>query len=293
MIIFQSFFLSFSTFWRYLIVMPFVVGIAFVLILGFMFIFPLVAILIYLVASTFSALIAIRGALAAKGVFGEPVLSRLLTASLGYGLLQTFFYLLMYFAAILVVMIIGIYELEDVNQALMSGDTDNLKQLFYSHPMMMSVAIGTLLAVNAFSCALLVPMSASAYSASRKAKPLDFFWGFGASFISLSIVLIFVNLIAFGTDVYTKSVEFISYGIMYAMTKLTGARGLFTPVEADEIIIMAFCFLASVWLFCWQYAAGALAFLKRREKIEQRKVAESSGPVEHPVDLAELRKSRL
>lgn len=79
--------LSFQTFWRYLILLPFLAIAAFILSAVGSFI-PLVSYLVPGAISAFLVIMGIRCALAARGHYGAPDLKQLLLASFIYGTLN-------------------------------------------------------------------------------------------------------------------------------------------------------------------------------------------------------------
>lgn len=305
MLIIRSFFLSFDALWRFLIFLPIIVIFTISLMIGTFVLLPFtlfipaltyvviaVSTIIFITGVTFCGIVTIRCALAGKGVFGIPVFNRLVGASLKYGILMTVFYILIYLAAGLILAVMDIYGFKDLNSLFFGGNPKIIEYRLKTDQTFLTIGVIVLTITNSFFSALLVPMSANAYSASEKTDPHDMFWGFGASFFQILIVVTAIAAIGFMTDIYIYTFEFVGYVITYLQSFLS--KEIDAPVvDRDHLLVIVGCFFASMWLYCWQYAAGALGFLKHREKIEKRKAETKAKPVEHSVDLAELRKSRL
>lgn len=305
MLVIKSFFLSFDALWRFLIFLPVIVVFTISLMIGTLVLLPFTLLtpiltyaivaastLIYITGVTFSGIVTIRCALAGEGVYGIPVLTRLISTSFKYAILMTIFYGLIYFAAGLILAVMDIYGFKDLNALFFGGNPEIIEYRLKNDQTFLTIGVIVLTVTNSFFSALLVPMSAKAYSASEKTEPHDMFWGFGASFFQIFIVVTAVAAIGFMTDIYIYTFEFVGYIITYIQSFLS--KEIDAPVvDRDHLLVIVGCFFASMWLYCWQYAAGALGFLKHRKKIEKQKAEIKAKPVEHTVDLAELRKSRL
>lgn len=304
MLIIRSFFLSFAALWRFLIFLPIIAIFTISLILGtyllvilslfskaYLILLIIIVSVIYVTGSTFAGLVTIRCALAGKGVYGIPVFSRLLGASFKFGILQLVFYIAVYFAAAMIVAILELYEFQDIRGLIADGEIEKLGDFLEKSPELLYLALSLFVVANAFFAALLVPMAANSYSASAKTDPHDLFWGFGAGFIEIFIVVVIVALIGYYTEIYVHSVEFVTYIATY-INSLFASKLSAPDMDPNHLVTIAASFFGAMWLYCWQYAAGALAFLRRRKRMEEAKAKIEAQPVVHSVDLAELRKSR-
>ena len=266
--------LSLQTYWRYLILLPFLAIAAFVLsvIGGFI---PFVSYLVPWAISAFLILMGIRCALAARGHYGTPGFKQLLFASFVYGILN--------------LVIKNIYVL--VGWGIMQvmphfGITINDENVLVSAIVIFSL-YGIVLSL--FASLIAVPMTEAA-AATPRGPTNGYFFGFGAGAFSLFIVML---VWAFGGKFFAFFGEVWTIFAMLVSALLAVSRGEDIPWEwsFDLTYLMGgtlFMAWASSWFFAtavlaWE-TAGQLQKQDRKDAVEAQRI---SGD-----DLRALRKSR-
>ncbi len=290
-LILESFLLSFGILWRVLIVFPFIAAASFVLMLGLGFVTLGLAIpVILLISATFAALVAMRAGLQARGVWNTPSLGRLVKASAGFGVFQVLIYILFGGAAGLAIYALTLYGVEDLGTAFETFDPADMWSFVAQTPLTLAIGLIATAAIAAIFTAIQVPMAAAAFSASERGPNHHFFWGMGASFLPILIVLAATFAINIGFGVQLRVQVFVAYAVTYA-----GLVLFQQPVQSFDYALLATGLLnvaISLWLYSWSSAAAALGYLRHREWLQ----AEEARSLVHdriaPDDLRSLRKSR-
>jgi hypothetical protein len=179
----QSLPLSFQTFWRYLILLPFLAALCFSL-----YLLILVPFLGYVVPGTISALcllVGFRVALAARGHYAPPDIGQLLSVSLGFCILNILFSFLLEPLAFVFQFLIGAVispVLGLLSKIPLIGD-------YVGAAMILSLLFSTAVVVAFYTSFLAVPMTSAAAAIGqrrgRAANPVD---GFGTGLFSLMLI---------------------------------------------------------------------------------------------------------
>jgi hypothetical protein len=179
----QSLPLSLSTFWRYLILLPFLAFLAFSL-----YLLILVPFLGYVVPGTISAmclLVGFRVALAARGHFSPPDIGQLLSVSLGFCILNILFSFLISPLAFSMQLLLG-WVVSPVLGLLTA--VPGIGE-YIATAMFLSLFFSTVIVVAFYTSFLAVPMTSAAAAIGqrrgRAANPVD---GFGTGLFSLMLI---------------------------------------------------------------------------------------------------------
>lgn len=152
-------------------------------------------------------------------------------------------------------------------------------------------ALSYMVLISLFFCAMAVPMTAVAHSATTKGRDPDPFFGFGAGLISLLIAWggWYAGLFILGFA--TIMLESFAAGLAIAVAEYTEV-----PLE-EEVAIdwvpLAIATLYFLWGTCWFCATAVLAWdrrIQRRGKIIEEVVQSQRV---NPDDLRALREARM
>jgi hypothetical protein len=290
MIVLRSIPLSFSVFWRFLVVLPLFAPIALAVVLSLSLILPFLAGVFSSIAMAFAALLAIRGGLQARGASLTPVFRRLLVSSIQWGLFETVVYAVIGISIGLALWLATPFGPSELSDLVRQADPDVGLEFLTSSPAVLAIGLGGLCLIYGLSLSFSVPKAAAAYSAGEKVRPLDFFWGFGTSFFSLAVVMIAAGVIALFSGALFGTAALVGYGFGHVVAWITQGRPPAMP--APGLAMLAGLALIQIWTYCWFYAACALAFLRQLDRVEAEPGAERIVPQAEPVDVRALRKSR-
>lgn len=291
MIFLRSIPLSFSVFWRFLVVLPLFLPVAGVLVLVYSLFLPFLAAFFAQIAIAFAMMLALRGAYQARGVSGVSVFGRLFVAALKWGFFEAFVYLLIGFAMALAFWALAVMDLEQIGALLASPEPPALRDLLSASPVVLGIGIVGTGLIYGLSVAFMVPKAAAGYAAGNAAEPLDFFWGFGTGFVSLALVMLAAAAISYLTGAMAGAAELLLHSVAVVSDWATGTEGD-QPLPVAALALLAGLVLLQIWTFCWTYAAAAEAFLQRHARIAEARAAERVLPLSDPEELRALRKSR-
>jgi hypothetical protein len=265
MIVLRSLVLSFSVFWRLLIVMPVVIPITMVVAFAFSLVFFPLANLFVTIAQVFIGMIGIRAGMQALGAWNPPSLEKLILTSLKWGLLCFVLGLMIgIVAGVTVFALEGEGAWRQLQSALLANSGNLWWTLATSGTPLGWIVVGTIALIYAIGAALMVPMAASAHAASEKAQRLDVFWSFGASFPAMLVVLIGSAAVAAACGALFLSHAVVQDALIAAAAWLDGASPAAVPVDA--MLRIAALLLVELWTYAWIFAAASLAFVRRRDE---------------------------
>jgi hypothetical protein len=307
----NAFFLSFSTLWRYLMVLPFVAipGLAVVfslslLVVGggvvFLVLFSpllvgtlLTLVMIFLITSfsCFNIMVGCRAAFGAMGRVNELDFGRLVGKSMTFTLLQ------MAVSVFLVVVAAGVFAsiyLLAPEGTLSTGSMMANPQQFMAevatHPATLAVAAAAMLASLGLSALLSVPMAGSAISATPKMGPTDPFLGIGTAFFPVFVVLIATGVLCTVTGAYAMSAGLISMLISNAILLMSNQPMIWPELEFT--LLSAAMTLLVIWASCWFYAAAALGWKRYTDQRDAAVAATAEYERFNPEELRALREKR-
>lgn len=180
LIILQALPLSFSTFWRYLLLLPFLAVFAFIISLAS--IIPIIGLIVPGTVSAGLTIIGLRCALAARGYANPIDTSKLLNVSVAF---------------CLIIIAAGLF-LEGIHWMMWMGLTQagieinplGLVAGLFGVSYYWSAVLLALLSPTAWvTASLAVPMTAAAFSATPKGRVVPLAYGFGSGIVGLMIVM--------------------------------------------------------------------------------------------------------
>jgi hypothetical protein len=313
-LLFQAFLLSFKTFLRYLIVMPFVVipgalvlmtlmltpilmtrGLILVIFMFAPILFSALLIIIFsfllTVLSSFNIMIGCRAAFGAMGRFNDLDFGRLVGKSFAFTFAQ------MVAGAFIALILGGIvaatFLFSEGGGAFMADPAANmafLASFLKDNPVAIGVGLLSLLLTLAVSAVLAIPMAGAAISATPKMGPTDAFIGVGTAFVPVLALLIGIGVLLAYTGAYEAVI------MLFAMLATTfaqhlGGLPLVWPTMSD-ILLGAGMFLFIVWTSCWFYAAAALGWKNFTDDRDATLANKREVEQFAPEDLRALREKR-
>ncbi len=273
--------LSFKTLWRYLFLLPFLTALtaAATLVTGFI---PIIGLIVPGVMSVLCTLAGLRCALNARGHDGEVDLGKLVRASFGY------FVLGIVVSLVMAVPVVGLGLVASLTDSGTVGPSSGESGFGIGEIGVLVLALASLL----FMCAMAVPMTAAAATATVRGSQSDLFWGFGSGTVSLAIVWVLCSI--------GCALLFFAFHEMVAMfvilqSDVSELVKLFLGLQHKEIVIpfMIGSILFVVWTSCWFFATAVLGWEreKRKQTAQVRKAAHV--PRVSADDLRALRESRM
>ena len=266
--------LSFQTYWRYLILLPFLAIAAFVFYVIGSFI-PFVSYLVPAAVSAYCLLAGLRIALVARGHYNRPSSKQLLMASFVYAIL-------LLVAKNVFGLVIGAGLLVMAQFGMTVNDSNILSYALVIFPLyyILIAIYGSLIAV---------PMT-EAVSASPRGPDNGYFFGFGAGFFSLFPVTL---LWAYGGKFFAFFGEVWTLFFMLLTAMVAAFNGEDIPWEWNfDLGYLLGGTLFMAWASSWFFATAVLAW----EKAGQRRKQDSIDAIEaerlSADDLRALRKSR-
>ena len=266
--------LSLQTFWRYLILLPFLAIAAFVFYVIGSFI-PFVSYLVPAAVSAYCLLAGLRIALVARGHYKRPSSKQLLMASFVYAIL-------LLVAKNVFGLVIGAGLLVMAQFGMTVNDSNILSYALVIFPLyyILIAIYGSLIAV---------PMT-EAVSASPRGPDNGYFFGFGAGFFSLFPVTL---LWAYGGKFFAFFGEVWTLFFMLLTAMVAAFNGEDIPWEWNfDLGYLLGGTLFMAWASSWFFATAVLAW----EKAGQRRKQDSIDAIEaerlSADDLRALRKSR-
>ncbi len=266
--------LSFQTYWRYLILLPFLAIAAFVFYVIGSFI-PFVSYLVPAAVSAYCLLAGLRIALVARGHYNRPSSKQLLMASFVYAIL-------LLVAKNVFGLVIGGALLVMAQFGMTVNDSNILSYALVIFPLyyILIAIYGSLIAV---------PMTEAA-SASPRGPDNGYFFGFGTGFFSLFPVTL---LWAYGGKFFAFFGEVWTLFFMLLTAMVAAFNGDDIPWEWNfDLGYLLGGTLFMAWASSWFFATAVLAW----EKAGQRRKQDSIDAIEAERlsgdDLRALRKSR-
>lgn len=265
--------LSLQTFWRYLILLPFLVIAAFILsvIGGFI---PFVSYLVPSAVSAFLIIIGIRCALAARGHYGTPTFKQLLFASFVYGTLN--------FIVKKTYVLFGMGILKIMSSF---GITINDGNILMSAIVIFSL-YGFVLSI--FASLIAVPMTEAA-AATQRSPENGYFFGFGTGALSLFFIML---VWTFGGKFFAffGEVGAIFLMLLKALFALKNGEDISWDWGFDLTLMGATLFMA--WASSWFFATAVLAWESAGQRQKQTQTDTIETQRVSSDDLRNLRKSR-
>jgi hypothetical protein len=272
--------LSLTTFWHYLITLPFLAVVAFLLLLSSFL--PIVGYLVPGTVAVFCMMVGLRCALAARGHGNSPDFGALLRASLVFcvvNIVATFLIGLIAAALFYVVRFAA---------PLLGIGADN--------PQHTTVWIGGgtitiyLVLLCIYSSAIAVPMTAAAAAATDRGRTASPIFGLGTGMFSLTLIML---VWMFGGSFFSIFGEVTTIFFMLA-------TALFAAINSDEIpwewsfdtgrLMGATLFM--IWASSWFFATAVLAWEKAVQRREQDSVAANTVQRTSSTDIRALREAR-
>lgn len=293
-LLFQSIPFSLAVFWRFLIVFPFILVPAFVLIVGTGLIFVPIAAFIFWVAYNFSTLVGIRAGLGAANYGNSPALMPLIKWAMIFTFFQmacSLFLLALAWAVVTAARMLGYDEVSAIwSLAFLQDMTSFLWGFATGAPLLAGVTAFLLLASTALWAMSLVPQAAAARSCSPKAPPSNLLAGFGSGFFGLFIVTTLSSALILWTDATNKMFLFFGLLLKWAYNEYMGLLEL--PPSLTELLPGLFGMFIWVWASCWVFGAAALAYMRHLRRSEGRSETRSRIPVTTADDIRALREAR-
>jgi hypothetical protein len=312
--LFQAFILSFKTFLRYLIVMPFVV------IPGILVVFTMLAtpilisrgavLVIFLIApilfstlavvlfaflitalTTFNIMVGCRAAFGAMGRHNELDFGRLVGKSLTFTIAQLA-------AGLFILLILGgivaaTFLMSESGSQFLQNPVANplyLVEFMTAHPVAIGVGLLSILLSLSLSALLAVPMAGAAISATPKMGPTDAFIGIGTAFLPILALLVIIAVGCAVSGAYAHMAMLLTK-LVTVYAQYAGGLALEWPT-AQEWLLGAAMFLFVVWTSCWFYAAAALGWKNYTDEREAAFADKRQIERFEPDELRALREKR-
>lgn len=311
LLIAHSFFLSFHTLWRYLLVMPFVAipgllvvfalsalvfggGIVFLLVFSPVLVgglLTLILIFLFTALSCFNIMVGCRAAFGAMGRMNDLDFGRLVAKSMTFTLMQ------MILNVFLMIVVVGVIATVFLMSAEGGGSVDSVMAnpqvvaaQISAHPVAVGLVIGAATISLALSALLSVPMAGSAISATPKMGPTDPFLGLGTAFLPVLLVLIATAILCTVTGAYAMSFGLIATVASNLVLLMTSQPMVWPPIEF--VLLGLAMTLLVIWSSCWFYAASALGWKRFSDGREAAMTAAVDCDRFEPEDLRALREKR-
>jgi hypothetical protein len=274
--------LSVQTFWRYLLLLPFLAIGAFVLFLTTFV--PIIGLFVPGTISTGLVIIGLRCALSARGHGNELDAVRLLTVSVAFCLINIFVDLLVMAGNWIVAWGIDLAGIEIDPVGLLVG---LLGLSYYWAGVLLVLLSPTALA----SAALAVPMTAAAISATPRGGGTKLFYGLGAGFPGLMIVM---AVWLFGGHVFSIFGEvWTTFGLMAsALWAWYQGDGLPWDISLDPWSAFAST-LYMTWASSWFFATAVLTWERKVEFGRAERAARIEANRVSSDDIRDLRTRRM
>lgn len=275
--------LSLKTLWRYLFLLPFLTALTIAVTLAAALI-PIIGLIVPGVMSVLCTLAGLRCALKAAGHDSDLDLGKLVRASFWY------FVLGIVVGLVVTALIVGL--------GMVAALTDGGGAAAQSNDSPIGggiLAIGGLATVLAYlllMCAMAVPMTAAAATATIRGTQSDIFWGFGSGVISLAIVSVlgFLGNAAIFLAFHQVIGLFV---ILESDVSDLGQTFLALPHLEIVIPVMIGSILFAIWTTCWFFATAVLAWEREKAGHTAQVRQAASAPRVSAEDLRALRESRM
>mgnify|MGYP000185694069 CR=1 FL=1 len=319
MLLLRSVPLSFSIFWRFLIVIPFwmlayiPIMILMVLIAGVSALVPVFGILIAAVVlfalsgmmGMHPLLLATRLGLIVRGIKGEPSKKKLIVAAMGYGVVEGFLGLVVISVGVLGVMLMPGSNVGELFQG--AAPRPEMIQQVLTQGIAILVFPLIFIVLGLFRVTLLPVLAGAAAGRDPERNHHTPMNGFGANFLSLlglmilGMVLVVVFTFLLVTAVFAFGLPGTGIPVDGALPDTVGTFGSF--LNRSYLFIAVGNILIWCWVICLQAAGATLSYEARLDKSDKlvrifgddtSDADTAKAPVQrHPVDIAELRRSRM
>jgi len=195
---------------------------------------------------------------------------------------------------------VGVFDLELVQEAILSGSADALAELeaqLSSPAAYAYFTVSQILSQLAY-CALAVPMAANAHACTPKGRDCEVFWGFGAyTFRMFLLVLITGTLIvglvlAYGFLLFTMPVfDGLSVLQIESMDDFTMPTSIASYAMLGALVL--FPIAGFVWMVSLWCAGATVCFLDHRDRRQMLNNQEIACVYEKPLSGEELRALRM
>jgi hypothetical protein len=313
-LLFQSFLLSFKTFLRYLIVMPFVVipgalivmtlmltpllmtrGLILIIFLFAPILFSTLIIIIFAflitALSSFNVMIGCRAAFGSMGRHNDLDFGRLVAKSFAF----TFAQLAAgaFIALILGGIVAAIFVFSQGGEQFLqnpAASPEFVLLFVMDNPAVVVIAVLSVLLSIAVAAVLAVPMAGAAISATPKMGPTDAFIGVGTAFVPILLLLIGTSVVLGVTGAY-QAVSMLMATLATTFAQHLGGLPLVWPT-LEQMLMGVGMFLFIVWTSCWFYAAAALGWRNYTDNREASLAVKRQVERFEPEDLRALREKR-
>jgi hypothetical protein len=272
--------LSLTTFWHYLVTLPFLAIVAFLLLLSSFL--PFVGYFVPGTVAVFCLMVGFRCALAARGHGNSPDFGALLRASLVFCVVNIV-------ATFLIGLIAAaLFYVVRFAVPLLGISADN--------PQHTTIWIGGgtvtiyLILLCIYSSAIAVPMTAAAAAATDRGRTASPIFGLGTGMFSLTFIML---VWMFGGNVFSIFGEVTTIFFMLATALFAAINGKDIPWEwSVDTGKLAGATLFMTWASSWFFATAVLAWEKAVQRIEHDGVAAKEVQRTTSTDIRALREAR-
>ncbi|MEO8531335.1 MAG: hypothetical protein ABI459_08925 [Deltaproteobacteria bacterium] len=288
LLIFQSIFVSVTGFWRFLILLPFLLVVNFFLWAIAFILVPDYSGLFAASLGVFAFLIAVRTTLTKIGEDTTLVLVRLLSASVIFIILELILFAPMFWASYFAILPTEVTDPSAPRPKLVG--MDGLIHAFNVIFQLLGFLFVIIILFGVLQVAFMVPMAAASWSASKGMPKLGLFWGFGASFAPLSVICLTTVAIRLALEIPLNT-QTLSLITLDQILRWSDGRPL-RPVDPRVIITLVLKCGVNIALTYWQASAAALAFIRVRDRHFGIAREAPKGLQPSRIDARGLRKSR-
>ena len=280
-IMLQALPLSLATFWRYLILLPFLgIGALVLSLAGFI---PVLGLVVPGMVSALMTIVGLRCALAARGHGSPPDMGHLLTISLIYGVILVFTGLFAGLAQRGIVLALTYAGVAFDPLGLLRG-------VFGLSYYWASILLALLSPEAIVVAALAVPMTGAAAASRRRADPA-YLSGLGSGLVSLLIVmtvwLFCGHVFALAGEVWTGL-----FLIVTTLLELYDGADWAWPLSIHPRSLLGATLLMS-WASSWFFATAVLCWERRVARDEAERRAQTEAGRVSSSDIRALRQARM
>ncbi len=260
-LIFQSFWVAVTGFWRYLLILP-LLTLQIFLFGGLAGMIPVVGIVVPGASIIFGYLIAIRTTYAGLGESGPPLWRQLVTASVIFTLIESVILFSLFWTGFLALMVSDGNGLSDIFRTVTALWTkEGSYDIQWREIGIWLLVAFHLLAAAFVHISLIVPIAATAWSATERRPDVGMFYGFGASFVPLAVIGFIVIVLQIYFGIWYKII-IVWFWFIFAVWGLFAGELPELP-EAGVVLDFGAAFISNIFLYYWQASAAGLAFIKR------------------------------
>jgi hypothetical protein len=272
--------LSLTTFWHYLVTLPFLAVVAFLLLLSSFL--PIVGYLVPGTVAAFCMIVGLRCALAARGHGNTPDFGALLRASVVFCVVNIVASFLMQLIAAAIFHVIAI-AVSALGISMASADT----AIVWVGGGAITVY---LILLCIYSSAIAVPMTAAAAAATERGQSTSPIFGLGTGIFSLTLIML---IWMFGGNIFSIFGEVTTIFFMLSTALFAYFAGEDIPWEwtFDTGRLMG-ATLFMTWASSWFFATAVLAWEKAGQRLDQDRAKASEATRVSGDDMRALREAR-